>query len=284
MRLSVIIACYNSAQTLGEQLDALAGQTILPWEVILADNGSRDETRAIAAHYQTRFPNLRIIDASDRRGAAHARNAGVRAATGEAIAFCDADDVVALDWVGAMTLALSQHDFVASRFEFRKLNRSEFVRGPCQEDGLQEFTPPFLPYAGGCGLGIRRSVHMAVGGQDETLPAVEDTDYCLRVQLAGTPLHFASDAIVHVRFCTDLNGMYRQGFSWGSGKIALYKRYRPHGLQRPPVWQSVRGLLAFFAHLGVSLVRREPPSTYVWWLGWRLGRIVGALRYRVLMF
>lgn len=265
-------------------MDALAGQSILPWEVIVADNGSRDETRAIAAHYQTRLPNLRIIDASDRRGAAHARNAGARAATGEAIAFCDSDDVVAPDWVGGMTRALGQHDFVASRCEFRKLNRPEFVREPAQEQGLQEFTPPFLPHSGGCGLGIRRSVHMAVGGFDETLLAVEDTDYCLRVQLADTPLHFAFDAVVHCRNRTDSKALYRQGFNWGVGKIKLYKRYMPHGLQRPPVWQSVRDLLAFCIRLGVKWARREPPSTYVWGLGWRLGRIAGALRYRVLMF
>lgn len=286
MRLSIVIPCFNSAQTLGEQLDALAGQTILPWEVILADNGSRDEARTIAAHYQTRLPNLRIIDASDRPGAAHARNAGARAATGEAIAFCDADDVVALDWVAAMTRALSQHDFVASRFESHKLNCPEIfrTRGYCQDKGLQQFNPPFLPYAAGCGLGIRRSIHLAVGGLDETLSAHEDTDYCLRIQLAGTPLHFASDAGIHIRYRTDLKTMYRQAFTWAKAKVLIHKKYMPYGLQRPPLGKSVRELLVFCIWLVVKLVRMAPASTWVWAVGSRLGRIAGAIRYRVLMF
>src|SRR5690349_18587996 len=102
-RLSVVIPCYNSATTLGDQLTALAGQrTRYSWEVLIADNGSRDDTVAVATAFRNRMPLLRIVDASSRRGAAYARNAGARAACGAALLFCDADDVMGEGYLEAM--------------------------------------------------------------------------------------------------------------------------------------------------------------------------------------
>src|SRR5664279_4470403 len=74
-KLSVIIACLNGAATLGTQLEALAGQPCpVPWELLLADNGSTDASVAIAESFRPRIPTLRIIDASSHRGAGPARN------------------------------------------------------------------------------------------------------------------------------------------------------------------------------------------------------------------
>ena len=79
VRLSVIIACHNAAATFGEQLDALAEQAWSePWELIVADNGSTDETLELVERYRERFNDLHVVDASDRKGAAHARNVGAR--------------------------------------------------------------------------------------------------------------------------------------------------------------------------------------------------------------
>jgi len=72
MKLSVIIPCFNAATTV--QLEALAHQHWCePWEVIVSNNGSTDETVAIVEQYQEKLSNLRIVDSSDQRGAAHAR-------------------------------------------------------------------------------------------------------------------------------------------------------------------------------------------------------------------
>src|SRR3990172_11101424 len=103
MKLSVIIACLNGARTIAAQLEALAGQQWShPWEVVIADNGWSDDWLDIVRSYQDRIPNIRIVDASDRRGQPHALNVGAAAAKGEALAFCDADDEGAPGWGGAM--------------------------------------------------------------------------------------------------------------------------------------------------------------------------------------
>ncbi|HEY4573152.1 MAG TPA: glycosyltransferase family A protein, partial [Thermoanaerobaculia bacterium] len=103
MKLSVVIPCLNAAATLGVQLAALTRQSWPGgWEVIVADNGSTDGSREIVESYRGRLPGLALVDASDRRGQAHARNLGAAAATGDALLFCDADDEVAPGWMEAL--------------------------------------------------------------------------------------------------------------------------------------------------------------------------------------
>lgn len=88
IKLSVIIPCFNVANTLNAQLEALACQQWSePWEIIVADNGSTDETVASARQYEQKLSNLRIVDASSRRGASHARNVGALAATASRSSF-----------------------------------------------------------------------------------------------------------------------------------------------------------------------------------------------------
>ena len=201
MKLSVIIPCLNSAKTIGTQLSALANQHWPePWEVIVADNGSSDGMQEIVEQYKDRLTVLRIVDASDRRGAAHARNVGTRHATGDALLFCDADDEVAPGWLSAMGSALKKHDFIASRLEAEKLSEPwALAAGRCpQQTGLQEYKyPPYLPHAGASGLDVKRRVYETVGGFDESWGQLEDTNLCWEVQLAGTELHFVPDALVH---------------------------------------------------------------------------------------
>jgi GT2 family glycosyltransferase len=201
-QFSVIIPCRNMGATIGSQLEALAQQSwSQPWEIIVSDNGSKDDSVRVVERFAARLPQLRLVDSSDRPGAAHARNVGVRAAAGPALAFCDADDEVGAGWLAAMGTALARHEFVACRLDTRKLNRA-WVRHP-QEYGLQELSyPPYLPVAGGCSVAVKRVVHEEVGGFDESarVAPLEDTDYCIRVQLQGVPLVFAADAVVHYRY------------------------------------------------------------------------------------
>src|SRR2546429_2289116 len=100
MSLSVVIPARDAADTLGEQLRALAQQTYRgEWEVIVVVNASIDGTRAIAERAAAVLP-LRVVDLMTP-GTNVARNAGAMAATGEFLLFVDADDVVAPQWLEA---------------------------------------------------------------------------------------------------------------------------------------------------------------------------------------
>jgi GT2 family glycosyltransferase len=284
MKLSVIIPCYNAAETVGEQLEALARQQWAEdWEVIVVDNRSTDESMRVVEEYRRRLPQLRIVDASAQQGQPYALNVGVEAACGESVAFCDADDVIGIGWLAAIGDALARHEVAASRFELSRLNgSSRNTRTHPQQHGLIPYRyPPFLPHAGGGGMGVRRSVHEALGGFDTSLPLLHDTDFCWRAQFKGIGLHFVRDAIYHVRYRNTLTATYRQARGYGEYNVLLYKRYRPLGM---PELSAKDGLKAWrdIVMCLPRLRRREQLGPWVWRLGWRIGRVRGSMKYRVL--
>jgi glycosyltransferase involved in cell wall biosynthesis len=279
-RLSVIIPCFNAANTIGAQLEALANQAWAePWELIIADNGSKDDTIRVVQSYAGRLPNLRLVDASDHPGAAHARNVGARHAVAPVLAFCDADDEVGENWLAAMDRALTSHDFVACRVDVGKLNKG-WVRHS-QEWGLQElWYPPYLPVAGGCGLGVKRALHEAVGGFDETLdPSGEDTDYCLKIQLRGVPLIFAEDAVMHYRTRQGTGWTFRQARTWAAGNVGLYKRYRGDRRVSKPWTTYLIQWTRVHRRLGAE-TRVERFFEVIGRVGWQLGLLQGSLKNR----
>lgn len=283
--VSVVIPCRDAADTIGEQLTALAEQSWDgPWEVVVADNGSSDRSREIAEAHAGRLPSLTVVEAGDRRGPGHARNVGVAESTGRKLLFCDADDVVGTGWLAAMVEALDDHEFVASRFEFERLNPSRVAaeRTHPQERGLNPYTyPDFLPHAGGGGLGVLRRVHESIGGFDTTLELLEDTDYCWRIQLRGVPLVFVADAVVHVRDPHALDDIFSQRYRLGRANVRIYRRYRGRGMPRLRFIESLwrwAGLLLRVPRLLTGRGR----SAWIGALGWRLGRVDGSIRYRVL--
>lgn len=284
IKASVVIPCYNGEKTLQVQLDALCLQECSEsWEVILSDNGSTDGSREIAQQYYNRLPNLKIVDSSKKKGPAYARNRGVEASIGEFLLFCDADDEIAPGWIAAMTKGVEAYDFVACRFETIKLNDAETIKagGSVQTDGVQEYTyPPFLPHAGAGGLGIKRDIHLAVGGFDETMQMLEDTDYCWRVQLAGFKLVFVPEALIHHRLRASKRKMFRQARLWGQYNVFLYKKYRPLGMPRLSKREGVIRFWRVLRRLPYYLRHSEGRDRWLRRFAWRLGRVIGSIKYR----
>lgn len=283
--LSVVIPAYNAVTTIGEQLEALAAQHwSRPWEVLVVNNRSTDGTVAVALGYASRLPRLRVVDASERQGAAYAMNTGVRAAASDHIAFCDADDVVAAGWVRAMGDALMHHAFVSGPLENRRLNTSPLTRNRynSQTEGVQAYTePPFLPHAGAGNMGVRRSLFDTVGGFDESFEACFETDFCWKVQLRGVPLTPVHEAVVHVRYRDNVRALVRQAEKYAEYNVALYKRYRQLGMPKLGIKNGMAAWTSLTRNVS-DLTRTDCRARYLWDLGWRIGRLKGCFKYRVL--
>lgn len=282
MEVSVVIPCLNGAAYIRAQLDALAAQQWPgAWEVIVADNGSTDASLRIVEEYRDRLPVLRIVDASDRPGQPHALNAGARAARGEAVLFCDADDVVGQGWLAAMAEALRSHDFVACRIDTRRLNPPWLHWMRPQEQGLQVYRyPPYLLHAGGGTLGVKRAIFNAVGGFDESLPYVHDTDLCWKIQRSGTPLEFVPAAVIHMRMRRSLRGLMRQARAWGVYNAILQMRYRPAATPPPGLRSELAAWKNLLLNRPFRIRSRGDLAQWLWHLGWRLGRLRARVRHR----
>ncbi|MFN2544483.1 MAG: glycosyltransferase family 2 protein [Actinomycetota bacterium] len=285
--VSVIIPALNAEGTLPAQLEALAGQKgAPPFEVVVADNGSTDRTREIARSFEGRFADLRVVDASARRGPNHARNIGAQAASGDLLLYCDADDVVSSPWVSEMVTALGSCDLVGGSLDQRTLN--EVVEDPRWVDG--SVPPPgrdleFLPWAASSSFGIRKNVLLAVDGWDETYPYFmggDDVELTWRCQLAGYRLGFAGSAVVHYRIRRGYLPLSRRAFHYGMAGPLLYRRFRTYGAPR----RSLRIALASWWWSARTLPRMlvTPPFRPVWlrWTAISAGRAWGSLRFRAL--
>jgi glycosyltransferase involved in cell wall biosynthesis len=291
MELSVVIPCFNAASVLAPQLDAFAAERWDgEWELIVADNGSTDGSAELIQSYADRIPNLRVVDASARRGQPFALNTGVQHARGTSVALSDADDVIAPGWVKGMGQALRDYEFVACRIDTERLNEpwTRYSRGSPQRDGVMQYNyPKYLPHAGGGTIGFRRQLLLDLGGFDESLPCLHDTDLCWKLQLRGIQLHFVPDAVLQLRVRPTLGGIWKQAMSWGEYNVLIYKRYLPRGMPRLTWRDMAQGwanVVKFAWKHGRQLREKGPCAAFLWQLGWRVGRIRGSLKYRVIGF
>ena len=93
-KVSIIMGIYNCAATLPEAIDSILAQTFPDWQLVLCDDGSKDNTYAVAKAYQERIPDKIILLQNEQNmGLNHTLNRCLQAATGEYVARMDGDDV-----------------------------------------------------------------------------------------------------------------------------------------------------------------------------------------------
>ncbi len=274
--ISVVVPVLDGMPWLEDQLRALnAQQCTEPWEVVVADNGSVDGSQAVARRWADGHPRFTVIDASALHGAPAARNAGVRAARGDLLAFCDADDVVHAGWLASCVEALRDADVVAGVFDFWTLNGTAptpFMPAASRQLG-------FLPAGLGANLAVRRQAFEQVGGFSEVLVPGEDIDLCWRLQLEGFTFDIAHGAVVAKRERTDFKQVFRQASGYGRCGPILYRLHRRAGARR-----DLAGAAKSWVWLAVSvpqLLRRERRIEWGRTAGMRLGRLEGSRRERV---
>jgi glycosyltransferase involved in cell wall biosynthesis len=273
--ISVVVPVLNGMPWIEHQLQALAAQQIeVAWEVVVADNGSDDETRSCVMRWSERHSRIHLVDASARRGEAAAKNVGVRSARGRFLAFCDADDVVRPGWLASMLAALGDADLVAGMFDFSALDGPKSVPVPPATRQLG-----FLPFGLGANLAVRREVFEAVRGFCEELPTEDDVDLCWRLQLAGYRFAVTADAVVEKRERSGVKPMFQAALGYGRCGPRLYGRYRADGMRR-----DLRGAAKAWVWLVVASPGLVIPTRRRQWVrtfGIRAGRLAGSVHLRV---
>lgn len=280
--VTVVIPVLNGGWCISEQLDALARQDVgQPFEILICDNGSTDDTVAVAQGWSERLPGLRVVDASTRRGASHARNIGIREAKGDLIAFCDADDVVAPQWLSTMLAAVRPGLMVNGWSDLSLLNPAGTYSG----DGMQReliMRCGYLPGIESCNLAMTTADARGIQGFDESYLFAEDIDFAWRAQQQGIEVGIAP-AVVHYRLRVDVMQLFRQHRNWAYWSIMLRCRHQhviPPSLSfRFSVLEFIRQTFVFpWSWIGgEDISRRELARQYA--TAW--GELLGHLRFRV---
>ena len=227
--VSVIVPSYNSGFLLQAQLAAIAEQDYPgDVEVIVADNGSRDASASAARAWAGEARARRLVNASTTRAGGGAERR-CRAARGDFLAFCDADDVVSASWLRELVESAGDADLVGGCFESRRLNSPSVSRCFMLTDPEAPHLS-FLPAAAGGNLGVWADVFAALGGFDERSRAGEDVAFVWNAQLAGYT-YAPSTAVVHKRFPADLRDAARRFFGYGLGDAWLYSQFGGAGMR-----------------------------------------------------
>jgi GT2 family glycosyltransferase len=192
--IAVVVATHDRAGLLPRLVDALARQDLTtPFEVVVVDDGSTDDTPAVLAALAGRHDWLRVVRQPVNRGPAAARNQGWRTARAPFVAFTDDDCVPEPAWLRLLAAGLVSADVVQGRTE----------GDPAQLSRHGPFGHTMTVRAGGsyetCNIAYRRAALERTGGFDEdfVLPYGEDTDLGLRVVDQGGRMAFCPDALVH---------------------------------------------------------------------------------------
>ena len=129
--ISVVVPVYNVAAYLPACLDSILAQDYENLEILLIDDGSTDASGEICDEYARKDSRIRVIHQKNA-GAAAAKNAGLRAATGKYLSFVDSDDYLEPGAYGYMVRVLEETGADAAQFAFREVYRNrEEVRVPC---------------------------------------------------------------------------------------------------------------------------------------------------------
>lgn len=179
--VSVIIPCFNQAQFLGEAIESALGQTYPHVDIVVVDDGSADDTAAVAC----RYPGVRCVRQANR-GLAAARNTGIAYSTGEYLVFLDADDrllPIALATGCEELGARPECAFISGHFRFITLDgraQPEWVPQPIGPDPYRHLL--MSNYIGMVATVMYRSAALrSVGGFRDAPTGAEDYDSYLRI-------------------------------------------------------------------------------------------------------
>lgn len=183
-RVSVVIPAHNAAATVARAIISTQAQTPAPDEFLLVDDASSDDTAAIAESLGARVIRLPV-----RAGAGAARNAGIAAATGQLIAFQDADDEWLPGKLARQLPLLDDASFVAcgaKLFDETGKDLGPLYDGQIPDDGEKTWRGLLArnTVATPCVVAWRQAL-LDAGGFDPTLPVAEDQDLWIRLALRG---------------------------------------------------------------------------------------------------
>jgi GT2 family glycosyltransferase/DNA-binding beta-propeller fold protein YncE len=237
-RVSVVVCAYNAADTIEDNLRSLERMTYPDYEIILINDGSKDRTSEIAR----RFSRVRVID-TPNAGLSAARNVGLAEATGEIVAYTDADTRVDPDWLTFLVQPFLTSGVVASGGPnvvpaddppiAQCIARAP--GGPTHvllDDRIAEHVP-------GCNMAFRRDALLAIGGFNPIyLRAGDDVDVCWRLQARGWKIGFASAALVWHHHRASVNAYWRQQVGYGEGETWLMAHHPEKFLDGRMLWRG----------------------------------------------
>jgi cellulose synthase/poly-beta-1,6-N-acetylglucosamine synthase-like glycosyltransferase len=224
---SVVVPAYQAVDMIGHCVQALNAQTVARerYEVIVVDDGSTDETAAIA-----RQVGADQVIVRPHRGPAAARNAGIEATQGGIILFTDSDCEPSPEWIERMVAPFANPQVAGTKGTYRTRQRALIARLVQLEFEIRYERMASLPridFIDTYAAAYRREVLSRSGGFDSVYPhtSAEDIDLSFRLSKQGYWLIFVPEAWVWHHHPTSLVAYLYRKFRYGLWRARVYLRY-----------------------------------------------------------
>ena len=231
-RISVVIPVYNRSSELRRAFQSLVRQTERHFEVVVCDDGSTEDIRAVLAPFESQL-DVRYQRIENSGGPARPRNVAIRLARGEWIAFLDSDDWWDDGRMAVVSAALGDDvDFlyhplrvVTAEGLSRTPERRAMIGEPLRSEALRHMALFGNPVPNSAAV-VRRSMLMQIGGIYED-PAIvaEDFDTWLCLAEAGARMRFLNEVLGS--YWVGEDGISVFSHHQITGQIALFKRHAP---------------------------------------------------------
>ncbi len=197
MKISVIIPVFNEERNLAALLDSLIKQTLIPHEILLIDDGSKDRSGEIILEFAAKHPQVKYFFQKNQ-GAASARNVGWKEASGEICVFTDGDCIPEKNWLEEIVSPFTDTSVASVGGAYKTLNTAcplaSFI-GLEIADKYKDVEVP-IDCHGTYNLAVRKNILEEVGGFDENLrTSGEDWDLTYKIA-KNFRLVFRREAIV----------------------------------------------------------------------------------------
>jgi cellulose synthase/poly-beta-1,6-N-acetylglucosamine synthase-like glycosyltransferase len=263
--ITVVVPVLNGGNTLFETLLALAAQMdgSRPVEIIVVDDGSRDQSREIVGTFARQMP-LRVLD-GPRRGAAAAVNCGVRAASHPVIAQIDQDVALEPGWLDRVAELFADPRVGAVQGRYTTHPADSFYARVMALDLEQRYDRLTADVDHVCtgNTAYRASALTEVGLLNEHLGYGYDNDLSYRLGAAGYQLRFCREARSRHRWREGLSGYLTQQYGFGYGRLDVVSAHpaRVAGDDVSP--------LVMMSHPVVAAVALVVAASWLWarWLG-----------------
>jgi cellulose synthase/poly-beta-1,6-N-acetylglucosamine synthase-like glycosyltransferase len=259
---SVIVPVYNDASNLARLLEGLAKQTVCPIEILVVNDGSKDESPQVAEKWTSDHPDRNLALISQKQsGPATARNNGAKQAKGDLLLFVDSDCEPAEDWVEKMVVPFTDERVVGVQGCYRTKQReivARFSQFEIEDRYLRMRKSEWIDFIGTYSAAYRRDVFLEYGCFDDRFPIAsgEDVDFSFRLAAQGLKMVFQPEAVVYHQHPRTLWRYLKQKFWRAYWRNLLYRRhssrmvrdsYTPNSLK----FQTLCGLLFPFSLIGL---------------------------------
>ncbi len=223
-RISVVVCIYNGERTIRDTMEGLTQLHYPDFEVIVVNDGSNDATAAIVREYDVKMISI------ENGGLSNARNVGLRAASGEIVAYIDGDATPDPHWLTYLAQTFMEGDFAAVGGPNIPPPDDGFV-ADCVANApggpvhvlLSDREAEHIP---GCNMAFRKTCLEEVGGFDSQFRiAGDDVDLCWRLMDRGWKLGFSPASVVWHHCRDTVKGYWKQQLNYGKAEAMLERKW-----------------------------------------------------------